>query len=78
MSCSRPAPSRTPRSRAPFLLRLDKNAEHKQALEFLYAGQGIGRPFIAPPDMPPAVIKIVRDAFAATMKDPDSSPTRRR
>ena len=56
---------------APFLFDLIKNAEHKQALEFLYAGQGIGRPFIAPPDMPPAVTKVVRNAFAATMKDPE-------
>ena len=48
---------------APFLFDLIKNAEHKQALEFLYAGQGIGRPFIAPPDMPPAVTKAVRDGF---------------
>ena len=53
---------------APFMFDLIKNPEHKQALEFLYAGQGIGRPFIAPPDMPPAVTKAVRDAFAATMK----------
>jgi tripartite-type tricarboxylate transporter receptor subunit TctC len=56
---------------APFLFDLIKNAEHKQALEFLYAGQGIGRPFIAPPDMPPAVTAAVRAAFAATMKDPE-------
>ncbi|HZO48087.1 MAG TPA: hypothetical protein VFB68_19480 [Xanthobacteraceae bacterium] len=56
---------------APFLFDLIKNAEHKQALEFLYAGQGIGRPFVAPPDMSPAVTKVVRDAFAATMKDPE-------
>ena len=35
------------------------------------AGQGIGRPFIAPPDMSPAVTKVVRNAFAATMKDPE-------
>lgn len=56
---------------APFLLDLIKNPEHKLALEFLYAGQGIGRPFIAPPDMPPAVVKTLRAAFAATMKDPD-------
>jgi tripartite-type tricarboxylate transporter receptor subunit TctC len=56
---------------APFLLDLIKNPEHKLALEFLYAGQGIGRPFIAPPDMPPAVVKALREAFSATMKDPD-------
>ena len=50
---------------------LAHNAEDKQAIEFLYAGQGIGRPFIAPPDMPAEVTKMVRDAFAATMKDPE-------
>ena len=40
-------------------------------LEFLYAGQGIGRPFVAPPDLPPARLKMLRDAFIATMKDPE-------
>ncbi len=55
---------------APFLFDLIKNPEHKQALEYLYAGQGIGRPFIAPPGMTPEVTKMVRDAFMATMKDP--------
>lgn len=55
--------------KAPFLLDLVTNPEHKQALEFLYAGQGIGRPFIAPPDMPPVVVKTLRDAFNATMRD---------
>jgi tripartite-type tricarboxylate transporter receptor subunit TctC len=55
----------------PFMLDFAKTPEDKQALEFLYAGQGIGRPFIAPPNMPPAVVKMVRDAFSATMKDPD-------
>ncbi len=39
-------------------------------LEYLYAGQGIGRPFVAPPDLPPERLKMLRDAFNATMKDP--------
>jgi tripartite-type tricarboxylate transporter receptor subunit TctC len=55
----------------PFVVDLARNAEDKQAIEFLYAGQGIGRPFIAPPDMPAEVTKMMRDAFAATMKDPE-------
>jgi len=55
----------------PFVLDLARNAEEKQAIEFLYAGQGIGRPFVAPPDMPPDRLKMLRDAFAATMHDPD-------
>ena len=44
--------------------------EQRRILEFLYSGQGIGRPFVAPPNMPPERLKILRDAFAATMKDP--------
>ena len=35
----------------PFVLDLARNAEERQLLEFLYAGQGIGRPFVAPPGL---------------------------
>jgi hypothetical protein len=55
----------------PFILDLAQTPDQKAALEFLYAGQGIGRPFVAPPDMPPARLKMLRDAFMATMKDPE-------
>ena len=55
----------------PFVLDLAKNDEQRQAIEFLYAGQGIGRPFVAPPDLPPDRLKLLRDAFAATMTDPE-------
>ena len=55
----------------PFVVDLAQNDADKQAIEFLYAGQGIGRPFIAPPGLPPDRLKMLRDAFAATMKDPD-------
>jgi tripartite-type tricarboxylate transporter receptor subunit TctC len=55
----------------PFVVDLAQKPEDKQAIEFLYAGQGIGRPFVAPPGLPPDRLKIVQDAFAATMKDPD-------
>ena len=57
--------------RVPFILDLAANADEKQALEFLYASQGIGRPFVAPPGLPPERLKMLRDAFDATMKDPD-------
>ena len=53
----------------PFVLDLARNAEERRVLEFLYAGQGIGRPFVAPPDMAPDRLKMLRDAFSATMKD---------
>ena len=55
----------------PFVLDLARNDEQKQAIEFLYAGQGIGRPFVAPPDLPAERLKMLRDAFNATMKDPE-------
>jgi tripartite-type tricarboxylate transporter receptor subunit TctC len=53
----------------PFVVDLARNADEKQAIEFLYAGQGIGRPFVAPPDLPADRLKLLRDAFNATMKD---------
>ncbi len=55
----------------PFVVDLAKTAADQQAIEFLYAGQGIGRPFVAPPDLAPGVLKMLRDAFQATMTDPD-------
>jgi tripartite-type tricarboxylate transporter receptor subunit TctC len=55
----------------PFVLELARTAEQKEAIEFLYAGQGIGRPFVAPPDLPADRLKMLRDAFNATMKDAD-------
>jgi len=55
----------------PFVVDLAQRPEDKQAIEFLYAGQGIGRPYIAPPGLPADRLKMVQDAFAATMKDPD-------
>ena len=55
----------------PFVPDLARNAEERQAIEFLYAGQGIGRPFVAPPALPPERLTMLRDAFDATMRDPD-------
>ena len=55
----------------PYIVDLARNADEKQEIQFLYAGQGIGRPFVAPPDLPADRLKMLRDAFAATMKDPD-------
>lgn len=54
----------------PFVVDLAQRPEDKQAIEFLYLGQGIGRPFVAPPGLPPDRLKMLRDAFDATMKDP--------
>ena len=54
----------------PFVVDLAKTEEQRQAIRFLYAGQAIGRPFVAPA-LPPARLKMLRDAFMATMNDKD-------
>ena len=54
----------------PFIVDLAREDEQKRTLQFLYAGQEIGRPFVAPPDLPPERLRILRTAFAATMMDP--------
>jgi tripartite-type tricarboxylate transporter receptor subunit TctC len=55
----------------PFVLDLARSAGERQVLEYLYAGQGIGRPFVAPPELPPDRLRMLRQAFNATMKDPE-------
>jgi tripartite-type tricarboxylate transporter receptor subunit TctC len=55
----------------PFIGDIVKTPEEKTAIEFLYAGQGVGRPYIAPPGMPADKLKTLRAAFDATMKDPE-------
>jgi len=55
----------------PNVLDLAKTDDERKTLRFLYAGQDIGRPFVAPPGLPPERLKMLRDAFDATMKDPE-------
>jgi tripartite-type tricarboxylate transporter receptor subunit TctC len=55
----------------PNVLDLARNDEERQTIAYLYAGQDIGRPFVAPPGLPPERLKMLRDAFSATMKDPE-------
>ena len=54
-SCSRAAREPNPELKGvPFVLDLARTDEQRKTIEFLYAGQGIGRPFVAPPDLPPS------------------------
>lgn len=55
----------------PFIRDFARTDEERQALRLLYAGQGLGRPFIGPPDLPVVRLKTLRFAFDETMKDPD-------
>jgi tripartite-type tricarboxylate transporter receptor subunit TctC len=53
----------------PFAADLTKTAQERQALDLFLARTNVGRPFIAPPDVPADRLKILRTAFAQTMKD---------
>ncbi|MDB5644057.1 MAG: Tripartite-type tricarboxylate transporter, receptor component TctC [Hyphomicrobiales bacterium] len=48
-----------------------KNDLDKKALEFLLSRETLGRPFLAPPDIPADRGKVLRAAFAATLTDPE-------
>jgi tripartite-type tricarboxylate transporter receptor subunit TctC len=54
----------------PTSYELVKNADDRKALEVIYANQRLGRPFIAPPNMPAERKAALRRAFDATMTDP--------
>jgi hypothetical protein len=42
----------------PFILDFAKTEEQKSAIRYIYAGQGIGRPFVAPPDLEPGRLNL--------------------
>ena len=56
---------------APYAGDLAKNPDERSAIEFLFAGAGLARPIVAPPDMAADRAKMLQDAFMATMQDPD-------
>jgi tripartite-type tricarboxylate transporter receptor subunit TctC len=45
------------------------SGENRKVMELIVSQQVFGRPFLVPPGTPPDRVKILRDAFAATMKD---------
>jgi len=55
----------------PLVLDGATNDEQRQVLRLLIAGQFVGRPFFAPPDLPNDRKRALRKAFDATMKDPE-------
>ena len=55
----------------PLILDVTDNAEQKAALKLIVARQSIARPFAAPPGIPAERARALRDAFDATMKDPE-------
>jgi tripartite-type tricarboxylate transporter receptor subunit TctC len=55
----------------PVILDLAATAADRQVLELALTQQVMAWPVVAPPGVPPDRVKALRDAFAATMADPD-------
>ena len=55
----------------PFVMDLAATEEQKQILRLVFAPQKMGRPYVAPPDIPADRLAALRTAFNATMKDAD-------
>jgi hypothetical protein len=55
----------------PAIRSLVANPIDKKALEFLLAREILGRPYLAPPMIPPDRAAALRAAFAATLRDPE-------
>jgi tripartite-type tricarboxylate transporter receptor subunit TctC len=53
------------------MMDMTKDAETKKVLSFLFSYLVFIRPFVAPPGIPADRLKVLQDAFAATLKDPD-------
>jgi tripartite-type tricarboxylate transporter receptor subunit TctC len=53
----------------PLVTELAKNDEDRQILKLVSSAQGLGRPYLAPPGMPPDRLAILRKAFDATLRD---------
>jgi tripartite-type tricarboxylate transporter receptor subunit TctC len=53
----------------PSVMDAAKTDEQKQILKLIFARQVMGRPFMAPPNVPAERVKALRDAFWTTMHD---------
>ena len=53
----------------PLVTEIARNDLERQALELILAGQAMGRPFAAPPNVPADLVAALRNAFDATLVD---------
>jgi len=56
---------------APSIFEFTTTDEQREILSYYNSSAELGRPIMLPPDVPPARVKMLRDAFMATMKDPE-------
>lgn len=54
----------------PLVTVLAKTDEQRQALALLFARDVLGRPFLAPPEVPADRVKALREAFNAAVNTP--------
>jgi tripartite-type tricarboxylate transporter receptor subunit TctC len=50
---------------------LARNEDDRRVMQLIVSGSHLGRPLVTTPGVPPERVKALRDAFAATMKDPE-------
>lgn len=55
----------------PLVMDLTDTADDKKLLNLVFARQELGRPYVAPPNIPKERVAALREAFMATMKDPE-------
>jgi tripartite-type tricarboxylate transporter receptor subunit TctC len=55
----------------PLIMDLATNDADRRLLNLIFARQELGRPFVAPPNVPEDRVAALRDAFMATMEDPE-------
>src|SRR3974377_1619143 len=55
----------------PTAIEVADNDGQRAILKLAIARQNMARPYVAPPGLPPDRLKALRDAFAATMTDPE-------
>lgn len=54
----------------PLVMDVAKSRAERQMLALVFARQTMGRPFVAPPDLPEARTRELREAFIKTLNDP--------
>ena len=64
------APTPDPRIKAPSVVDLATTDEERDALNLFLRRQQVGRPYAAPPGVPPERVEALRAAFKAAMEDP--------
>jgi tripartite-type tricarboxylate transporter receptor subunit TctC len=55
----------------PLVMDLARSDKERRALELILTMQAMGRPYAAPPEVPAARVAALRQAFAATLTDPE-------